>query len=67
MHPAREEESARREEELRTLLRDYDGRRIQILKRRMQRMRMEMEKGHAPPSPARVPRKKRSQHAVIGA
>ncbi len=67
MHPAREEESARREEELRTLLRDYDGRRIQILKRRMQRMRMEMEKGHAPPSPARIPRKKQPQHAVIGA
>lgn len=58
MHPVREEESSRREEELRTLLRDYDGRRIQTLKRRMQRMRKEMEKGHAPPSPTGVPRKK---------
>ncbi len=44
MHPAKEEDRERREEELRTLLRDYDGRRIQTLKRRMQRMRREMEK-----------------------
>lgn len=44
MHPANEEDRARREEELRTLLRDYDGRRIQNLKKRMQRMRREMQK-----------------------
>ncbi len=43
-HPANEEDRARREEELRTLLRDYDGRRIQNLRRRMQRMRREMQK-----------------------
>lgn len=58
MHPAREEDRTRREEELRTLLKDYDGRRIQNLKRRMQRMRREMEKVRGitrPPRPETAP------------
>ncbi len=44
MHPVHEDDRARREEELRTLLKDYDGRRIRNLKRRMQRIRREIDK-----------------------
>ena len=43
MHPAREEERTRREEELRTLLQNYDGNRIENLRRRLEYMRHEME------------------------
>ena len=42
MHPAHEDERNRREEELRTLLQNYDGTRIENLRRRMQRLRREM-------------------------
>ena len=43
MQPARDEERARREEELRTLLQNYDETRIEALRRRMLRMRRDME------------------------
>ncbi len=39
MQPPREEEQTRREEELRTLLKDYDARRVQSLRIRLQRIR----------------------------
>lgn len=39
MRPAHESDLRHREAELRTLLRDYDGRRIQNLRRRMQQLR----------------------------
>ena len=42
MHPAREDDRNRREEELRTLLQNYDGKRIENLRRRMHRIRREL-------------------------
>ena len=43
MHPAREEDRTRREEELRTLLRNYDGKRRESLLHRIQHLRREMQ------------------------
>lgn len=43
MHPVREDERARQQEELRTLLHNYDESRIENLRRRMLKMRREME------------------------
>ena len=51
MHPATDEDRARREEELRTLLKDYDGRRIDSLRRRMERLRREMNRRRDPRTP----------------
>lgn len=51
MHPATDEDRARREEELRTLLKDYDGRRIDNLRRRMERLRREMNRRRDPRTP----------------
>lgn len=51
MHPATDEDRTRREEELRTLLKDYDGRRIDNLRRRMERMRREMNRRRDPRTP----------------
>ena len=44
MQPSRESDETRREDELRTLLRNYDEKRIEALRRRMQVMRREMSR-----------------------
>lgn len=60
MHPAQETERTRREEELRTLLQNYDGKRIQSLRQRMMRMRREVEQRRQRryDLPSRLPRSK---------
>lgn len=44
VHPAQEEDRERRDEELRTLLQNYDGKRIENLRSRIRQMRREIER-----------------------